>query len=264
MSDKIVSKYIPEFYEREYGETNVVGVSGVIADKAISEIDTIGMNDYTNLADMIREFKIDEVIASGFKIRETAFLKSFFAFKGTDSDLEYIINNIGYDSEIYVDGTISHIDLDGNETVAPTTQFVIDTGGKERSAPCEMSILVQLNLNDPAYEGYNSGIISKIRKTIEDRISLCTYISQISVRILAVDTFETLDLVDVESFFGLVTRPTDELIREYYKAPLVYGQPGLTYGGYKEIYGRHLFPFLAYLDEELEVTRFRDGEATIV
>lgn len=258
MSNK-VSKYIPEFYEREYGSTNVVSVSGVVADQAISEIDSIGMNEYTNLQDMIREFKIDEVIDSGFKIRETAFLKSFFAFKGTDADLEYIINNIGYESEIYVDGTISHVDIDGNETIAPTTSFVEDTGGKKRSTPCEMGILIQLDLNSPTYEGYNSGIISKIRKTIEDRISLCTYISQVSVRIKAVDDYETLNWTDSEISIESRSANVDEYFNEYLRPVLKYGQEGLVYGDTVSVYGQSEIPTFDYLDEEVHIEKRQNG-----
>lgn len=252
-----VSKYIPEFYEREFG-VNVVSVAGQIADEIIDEIGSIPMNDYSQLEDVIKEFRIDDVIISGFKIRETSFLKSFFAFKGTNSDLQYIINNVGYDAEIYSDGTISHIDLDGNETVAPTTPYVVDTGGTKRSPVCELILSVILDLDSETYKGYNSKIISGIKGVIEERISLCSFIQKINVTIKTIDTFETLEFCsDDEIEYKIMTNPEDSVLEEYLRDALVYGQVGLKYGGTTNVYGMQNIPAIKFLDEEMFV--FRNG-----
>lgn len=257
MKNNIISQYIPEFYESHFSKTNVVTTFGVILDEIVKQIDSIGMNDWESIDDMMREFKIDEVTIPGFTIARTELLKSFFTFKGTNSDLAYITKILGYDTEIYIDGSISHKGVNGQEELVQTTAYK----GPGRTPPCEISLRIVLDLNDPNYAGYNSNIINQISDIMRQRISVCAYISSIAVTIKARDIYETLNFTNDRVMFKTITTIKEEVISEAFRPPLKYGQKyGTKYGRkYKNKYGQHKLPIFNYLEEDLVIKTRRVG-----
>lgn len=240
-----IKQYVPEFYERDFGKSNIVSHTVDVFEQICNDIKTEKFNDLTDAESIKKEFKVADVIVSGFSIRDISFLKAFFAFKGTNLDLKYILNNIGYESVIYNDGGYVHRNLDGTERVIPINPFY---GDKLTEPKCQIEIKVIINLNrdDSMFGGYTGLDLAKIRAICQERLNSCSYLSRVFIEISAKDTYPTMkwmsDYFVAEKYFA----PFKDLYFKEYRLPeVIYGEEfndRLRYG--KEFndslaYGRH-------------------------
>ena len=189
MAKDYISQFEPVFYKQQYGEVNAVTVANNIFNQIINDILEYKFNRWNDKNILKDEFKTDKVITSGFKMRNIEFLKSFFVFKGTNSDLYYILNNLGYKSTLFNDGGILHQDDPqdpSSRKVVPVQEF------KGIPNECEVEIQVQLNLNDPNFKGYTSIDIEPIIKVIKERLSVCAYLHRTYISFLAKENYETV------------------------------------------------------------------------
>lgn len=243
-----VKQYVPEFYERDYGRSNVVTHSAEVLEQILTDIETEPFNNWNDRETINNEFHIKEIIVSGFAIRDTSFLKAFFAFKGTNLDLKYILNNIGYESVIYNDGGYLHRNIDGTERVIPINPFY---GDKLSEPRCQIEIKVIIDLNrDETYEGYSGIDLARIKGICQERLNSCSYLSRVFIEISAKEIYETMkwttDYCTVKRIFPAMT---DEYFEEYTLPEVVYGKEyndslrygkefndSLPYGSHKQIY----------------------------
>lgn len=253
MADKIdIRQYVPEFYERLYSETNSVTLTADILSKILTDIKSLPMNNWDDLAVLNQEFKTDQVIVSGFKIRQTEFLKSFFRFKGTNSDLQYVLNNLGYDSVIYNDGGFYHRH-DGKDQM-------VDVNGQGMAKACEVEIQVIIDLNSPDYSGFSSQGFGGIKEVIEERINSCSFLAKISVAALVHETY-SFPIAEYHEVKVKIPPIEENYFEEYTLPPITYGQlynNSLKYQGVykmlddKKIYGREAQVRFRPLDDYME------------
>lgn len=253
----LISQYIPEFYEKQHGKTNIVTVSGEVLNKIVTDIRKFQMNNWDKIEILETEFKASEVITSGFRIRQPEFLKSFFRFKGTNADLKYILSNIGYTSTIYNDGGIQHRDNKDE-----TTEIVELPTSTNKANPCQLEIQIQLDLNSPLFDGFETIDIGPIKDIINNRISLCSYLNKISIAILVEDA---IDMDNIQDEFEIEIRPApfeDNFFDEYGMPHIKYGKKfndNLKYGAIGEnlapYYGQHNIKFFRPLTDYVEITR---------
>lgn len=253
-----IKRYIPEFYERDFGKTNTVSHTVELFQQILDDIKNDKFNNYTDDAVVKKEFKVDDVIMSGFKIRDISFLKAYFAFKGTNLDLQYILNNIGYESVIYNDGGYVHRNKDGTERVIPVSPFYKDKISEPR---CQIEIKVIIDLNTDIVEGftgYNGLDLARIRAVCQERLNSCSYLSEVFVEMSVREYYETMawteDFFTVKRSLGLMA---DNYFTDYKLPDVIYGEEfndALKYG--KEYndglaYGRHNQILFKPLDDTL-------------
>ena len=81
---------------------NLLNTIAALLEKTVSELDLFNFwNDYNEYAP---EFKLEEIfenVFSQFSLKQVELLKGFFKFKGTYTDLQYIMKVAGYDIDIY-------------------------------------------------------------------------------------------------------------------------------------------------------------------
>lgn len=87
----------------EYLNPNAVNITASLIDKIYSELD--GFNDWSEYDKYISEFKLDEVF-DGLKenlydVANPELLKGFFTFKGTSTDIKYLMKIAGYHMTMY-------------------------------------------------------------------------------------------------------------------------------------------------------------------
>ena len=87
----------------EFLNPNAVNITASLIDKIYSELD--GFNDWSKYEKYISEFKLDEVF-DGLKenlydVANPELLKGFFTFKGTSTDIEYLMKIAGYYMVMY-------------------------------------------------------------------------------------------------------------------------------------------------------------------
>lgn len=262
MNKDYLSQYVPSFYKKKYGDTNIATFTQELFNQVVNDILSYKFNDWTEKDLLIeKEFKVNEIITSGFKIRDIEFLKAFFLFKGTNSDLQYILNNIGYDSVVYNDGGIYHQkDKDSPMIPVPVQEY---KGGLSN---CEIEIQIQIDLNNPnwsgGYEGLDTGPIKQI---IDERINLCSFLNKVSVIIKADDYVDTDKIYDDITIRIDLPPMEDSIFYEYTLDPILYGREyndNLKYGGRANksapYYGQDKIIFFGPMYDELEITAKRE------
>ncbi len=84
---------------------NTINLTAAIIEKVIEDLDEIKFNDWSDFELYVQEFKLSEVfenIDEGFyTVKDPELLKGFFAFKGTDVDIQYLLKVSGYSLVIY-------------------------------------------------------------------------------------------------------------------------------------------------------------------
>lgn len=250
-----VKQYLPEFYEHDYGRTNTVSHTAEILGQLLEDVETEPFNNWDDRDSLEAELRVKDLIVSGFKLREPAFLKAFYAFKGTNLDLKYILKNIGYDSVIYNDGGYIHRSRDGTERVIPVNELYKDTIPDPR-CQVEIKIIVDLNKDDSEFLGYNGINLASIRKICEERLNSCSYLSRVFVEIAAIEQYETMKWTqDYCSILHVIPPFEDPYFEEYKLDQIKYGEEfngGLKYGreyNSSLIYGANSQPLLRYLSD---------------
>lgn len=259
-NDKVdIAQYVPEFYESVYGETNIVTLTATILEQILNEIKSRGMNDWTDPEVLEDEFKASEVMISSFNIPEIELLKSFFRFKGTVADLEYVVKMIGYDSVVYSDGGFRHRDQDGNEEI-------IDVLGYGTAEACEIKMEAHLNLNDPNWSGYESTGFGAIKTVVDERINVCSHLEKISVYIDVIEYVFTGDehiwmVQDTFDLTQMIAPFVDYYFEEYTLDPilygrefnhdLMYGEKNNYYSDDKVNYGRDKFTYFSPISDHI-------------
>lgn len=251
-----VKQYVPEFYEKEYGRTNVVNHSAEVLEQLLSDVETKPFNNWNDKATLESELHVNDIIVSGFKVRDISLLKAFFAFKGTNLDLQYILRSIGYDSVIYNDGGYVHRGVDGKDRVIPINQFYNDTISNLR---CQIEIKVILDLNDDeGFDGYFGLDLERVKGICAERLNSCSYLSRVFIGAMVKERYETMKWT--QDWF-VATRHLapykDEYFTEYTLPEVIYGEEfndRLRYG--KEFnnalaYGRHKEKFFKPLEDRL-------------
>lgn len=239
-----VKQYLPEFYEKDYGRTNTPVLTADVLSQILQDTESEPFNNWDDRTSLEKELHIKELIVSGFKIRDTNFLKAFFAFKGTNLDLQYILKTIGYDSVIYNDGGYVHRGLDGKDRVIPINPFYKETISEPR---CQIEIKVILDLNlDESFEGYFGLDLNRIRQICNERLNSCSYLSRVFIEAMARERYETMkwtqDYLIIKRNLEIFK---DNYFTEYRLPEVIYGEEfndQLKYGKeYNDMlaYGRH-------------------------
>lgn len=217
-----IKQYLPQFYEVLYGKTNTVTLSAELWGQILKDISSYPMNNWDDLEVLNREFKTEDVIVPGFRVRETSFLKSFFKFKGTNSDLQYVLNNLGYESVIYNDGGMLHSTDKTDEHGNPEYE-IVDVTGYGKSTPCAIEIQVQIDLNNPNYSGFTSQGFGGLKQVVEERVSMCSFLDKISVSVTVTEDYPMNEMGD-----DLIIRyhiiGEDEYFEEVTLPPIIYGR----------------------------------------
>lgn len=255
-----IKQYVPEFYETLYGNTNTVTLSAEVLQQVLSDIQALPMNNWDNLAVLNQEFKTDKVIVSGFRIRDTSFLKSFFKFKGTNSDLQYVLNNLGYESVIYNDGGILHLADEPDEEGRPKYD-IVDVTGYGKSTPCAIEIQIHIDLDNPNYSGFSSQGFGGLKDVCEERINMCSFLDKISVSAMVTDNYPFEEITDEVTTLRKIPDIEDEYFEEYSLPPIIYGQEyneNLKYERTnkqktKKIYGQDRIKLFRPLDDEISI-----------
>lgn len=256
-----IQRYIPSFYEELYGKTNVVSVSADILQRILRDAQSFQINRWDTKEALESEFKVSKTIRSNFKIREPELLKSFFCFKGTYSDLVYMLDQFGYDAVIKNDGGFTHIHNGVEEEI--NIGNATSTLTREN---CELQVDVELDINDPNFSGYGGGSVDGIRSVASERIYLCAYISKVVVTLKASDTYDWKQ-VEEECIPQAIYAPLDDGIYEDATLEdMIYADDpadGFYYGEWRQdplpiqykVYTRSVFETYERFFDEIEILK---------
>lgn len=257
INNTLASQYVPKFYNRNHGETNTITVSAQIMDRILKDITEYKINKWNDIELLETEFKSKEVISSNYSINQPQFLKSFFRFKGTNTDIDYILKNMGYDSIIYNDGGTFHQDKKDSPLVRVPTQ---EYDGE--LFPCELTIQVSVDINSTSYSGYETTKIAEIKKIVDDRLGSCSYLSRIILALKLTDYYDPSHIYDDFVIKTELEPWTDEVFEYFTIDPIKYGRlfnNYLKYGNYnktaQKIYGAHKIIRLKPISDAFLFTR---------
>lgn len=188
-----------------------------------------GFMDYKDNKLVYELLKIKDTTYKTMSVRDPAFAKSLFLFKGTSADLNFVAKQLGYEAIVYNDGGYIHRDLQGNENV-----IEVVSGYKERTQyPCgiEIKVVIDLNNNDFSYDGVDTQLVRELCKA---RLSNCTYLAKIMIELSAKEHFSThaklndfLEIkispaVFVDKYMSIITK-SKSLYGKQYNANMKYG-----------------------------------------
>lgn len=120
LKDTKVLKRLPEFLLKrldgnqissnaelpfEFLDPNTINLSAALIEQMITDLDDIDFNDWSDFNSYIKEFKLSEVfedVDEGFyTVTQPELLKGFFAFKGTEIDIQYLLKISGFSLIIF-------------------------------------------------------------------------------------------------------------------------------------------------------------------
>lgn len=256
-----IQRYIPGFYEELYGKTNVVSVSADILQRILRDAQSFQINRWNTKEALESEFKVSKTIRSNFKIREPELLKSFFCFKGTHSDLVYMLDQFGHDAVIKNDGGFTHIHNGVEEeiNIGNTTSTLVREN-------CELQVDVELDIDAPDFSGYRGGSVEDIQSVASERIHLCAYVSKVVVTLKASDTYDWKQ-VEEECTHQAIYAPLDDGIYEDANLEdMIYADypgQGFYYGEWRQdpqpiqykVYTRSMFKTYERFFDEIEILK---------
>lgn len=145
---------------------NTINLTASLAEKVLYGLDKF--NTWTDFNAYSKEFKLDELFADlgdNFALKQVELLKGFFKFKGTTTDLKYILNSSGYDIELYDASYFennSFTDILNREKYEDTfTDFLLNSGKTEADFVqlLEKSYIKYVNNVDPILIGEYAQIV---------------------------------------------------------------------------------------------------------
>jgi len=189
---------------------NSVNLSANIIDHINSQQG--GFNTWSSMEDYIQEFRLEELFTDEkfYSVKQPELLKGFFKFKGTTTDIKYIMKVAGYELVIYEPS--SHYG-DSYELVNNVVTYQVDNSDPYKIAGnrdwnCQLSSKLYVDLDRPDFDGFRSReVIKRIRGLIDARIALCVYLSAIELNLVTRTFFHIREKLD-DSTLQDLTRET--------------------------------------------------------
>ena len=173
---------------------NTVALTAKILDEVIKQL-SIDWN--VTVDEILEEFKLtkslEEAIAL-YSVRKPELLKGFFIFKGTKVDIEYILRVSGYNMEIYDNQRLYRtpkeklLNFEYNKD-EDAFYYIGSTGAKKRVKNCELYAVINADLTNPNFQGYNTKTLETIKTIIVSRLLVCVYINRLGINFFIRDNY---------------------------------------------------------------------------